>query len=61
MAASPAYTRARFSAENRGSWQLFAGAAMPLRASGPDLGHAFLALMLIGSILLIGGLLFLVT
>jgi hypothetical protein len=34
---------------------------MPLRASGPDLGHAFLALMLIGSILLIGGLLFLVT
>ena len=34
---------------------------MSLRASRPDLGHAFLALMLIGSILLIGGLLFLVT
>jgi hypothetical protein len=34
---------------------------MSLRASGLDLGHAFLALMLIGSILLIGGLLFLVT
>jgi hypothetical protein len=27
--------------------------------SGPDLTHAFLALMLMGSILLIGGLLFL--
>jgi hypothetical protein len=38
----------------------FAGAAMFLRASGLDLGHAFLALMLIGSILLVGGLLFLV-
>jgi hypothetical protein len=30
------------------------------RARGPDLTHAFLALMLIGSILLVGGLLFLI-
>lgn len=30
------------------------------RAPGPDLTHAFLALMLIGSILLVGGLLFLI-
>jgi hypothetical protein len=34
----------------------FHGATM---APGPDLTHAFLALMLIGSILLVGGLLFL--
>jgi hypothetical protein len=34
---------------------------MSLRATSFDLGHAFLALMLIGSILLVGGLLFLVT
>jgi hypothetical protein len=31
------------------------------RVTGPNLGHAFLALMLIGSILLIGGLLLLTT
>lgn len=40
--------------------RLFMGAIMA-RASGPDLSHAFLALMLIGSILLIGALLLLTT